>query len=108
MHLHIIQMNKSQIIINGVRAAEFVLVRKYGRNILNNLVVVLRDIGDRKPMHRNQFELPTKKFKYKIGDAIYYDRIIWRGFYIGHTPPTNVLKYHIYIDEDHRIKLINI
>lgn len=97
-------MNKSQIIINGIRATEFVLVRKYDRYILNNLIAIHFAENDNiKPNHRPWVELPATEFKYAIGEKIFDSEIIWRGYYIGFL--FNFSKYHIYVDVEYQVQL---
>lgn len=86
-------MNKRSIIINGVKAAEFDLVKKCGRNILNDLVMIKAvSIDSLVPHYRPHFKLEHKryKFKYKLNDK----QIMWRGFFI--YSDSRIVK--IYID----------
>ena len=74
-------MKKSTIIINGIRAAEFVLLYKYKRYILNDFMILTR-FYYKEPKSRSQFKFTDEQLSF---DCVYHnlDTPIWRGFYSG-------------------------
>jgi len=90
-------MDKPELIINGLRAADFVLVKKYGRNILNDLIVIKCLRNSSKPLARHQFTIKSGPYKYSLNETL-----IWRGLYVG----IGSRIYHIYIDHTFSTNLI--
>jgi len=94
-------MDKSTIIINGIKAKTFYLIPISGFHILNNLLIIRTyEYYDRQPNTTSKYELPIRDFKYAIGDMPGRCRspIIWCGYYV-HSYSDRILK-KIYLTND--------
>jgi len=75
-------MNKTQIIIGGVRAAEFSINLKSGAGILNDIMIIsVNPIENYQPDHMRRRVVTKKDYKFKYNIS---DEITWRGFRIIH------------------------
>lgn len=93
-------MKKSEIIINGIRAKKFCLVTRYGRYILNNIMIMSKwkYLGD-VPNSRPQFKFTDEQlsFDYEIGQTNgNLDTLIWRGYFSAGTMGI----YRVYINQN--------
>lgn len=96
------KMNKSELVIGGVRAAEFSINLKSGAGILNDIMIIsITPIEIYQPDHMRRRVVTKKDYKFKYNIS---DEITWRGFRILngkldrlylYTNPTTKETYYI-------------
>lgn len=73
-------MNHKKLIINGLKAAEFELVKKYNKIFLNGLIYFKILSSIKRPYFRNKYKL--KRFKFTKNFITQKEKMIDR-FYFG-------------------------
>lgn len=92
-------MNKSELVIGGVRAAEFTLIQVLPERYFLNGIMILNVENDNsdEPDYMDRYKMSKKDFilKYKIANlTLHGEKIVWSGYRI------DVGKFDkIYLDE---------